>query len=450
MTLPPLASTPRLLRLFKLIFDPLNYLEDYFSKYGDIFALGSSETPFIYISNPQGIQEILTTDKTQFKTAAGGDFLRTLLGDNSLLFLQGKKHQRERKLLTPPFHGERLQTYRQLIYDLTDEVTQKLQVNQGFNVREVMQEITLKVILKAVFGIASGARYEQLQNLLRSWLAFFDSPANAAIIFFPFLQKDWGNWTPWGRFLSIKSAIDELIYAEIKERRQQKDYTGEDILTLLMLAKDEDGNPMSDQELHDELITLLIAGHETTASSLTWALYWIHYCPEVENKLRSHLSNLGDNVDLLGIMKLPYLDAVCSETLRIYPVVLTTFIRILQTPLELMGYQFKPGTVFAPAIYLVHHREDIYPQPKQFRPERFLERQFSPYEYFPFGGGSRRCIGMELAKMEMKLVLARMLSKYQLKLCSHRPLKPVRRGLTVAPPTGFKMLVSANLEQGKS
>jgi hypothetical protein len=114
-----------------------------------------------------------------------------------------------------------------------------------------------------------------------------------------------------------------------------------------------------------------------------------------------------------------------------------------------MGYQFKPGTVFAPAIYLVHHREDIYPQPKQFRPERFLERQFSPYEYFPFGGGSRRCIGMELAKMEMKLVLARMLSKYQLKLCSHRPLKPVRRGLTVAPPTGFKMLVSANLEQGK-
>ena len=126
-----------------------------------------------------------------------------------------------------------------------------------------------------------------------------------------------------------------------------------------------------------------------------------------------------------------------------YPVVLTTFPRIVQTPIELMGYQFKPGTALAPAIYLVHHREDIYPNAKQFRPERFLERQFSPYEYFPFGGGSRRCIGMELAKMEMKIVLFTILSKYQLKLCSSRPLKPVRRGLTVAPPNNFKMRVTS-------
>ncbi|MEL4896667.1 cytochrome P450 [Crocosphaera sp. Alani8] len=444
MTLPPTISTPQTLRLFKLIFYPLDYLENYYQKYGEIFTFSKSDPLFVYISNPQGIKEILTTDKSNFKSAAGGGFLATLLGDNSLLFLQGERHQRERRLLTPPFHGERLKSYANLIYSISEEVTEKLAVNKAFNVREIMQEITLKVILKAVFGITEGERYEELQNLLKSWLSFFDSPANAMIIFFPFLQKDWGKWSPWGRFLQIKSKIKQLIYSEIQERRQQENYAGTDILTLLMLAKDEEGNQMSDQELQDELITLLIAGHETTASSLTWALYWIHYCPEVEEKLRSHFSNLDEFTDLLQLIKLPYLDAVCKETLRIYPVVLTTFLRISQTPLEIMGYQFKPGTLFAPAIYLVHHREDIYPNSKQFRPERFLERQFSPYEYFPFGGGSRRCIGMELAKMEMKIVLFAILSKYRLKLCSSRPLKPVRRGLTVAPPSNFKMILDKN------
>ncbi|MDJ0582275.1 cytochrome P450 [Crocosphaera sp.] len=445
MNFPPTVSGLRLLRMLKLIFYPLDYLEDNYQKHGDIFATSQSETPFIYISNPQAIQEILTQDKTKFKSVAGAGFLNTLLGDNSLLFLQGERHQRERKLLTPPFHGERLNSYAKLIYSISDEVTENLEINKAFNVREIMQEITLKVILKAVFGITEGERYQKLEDLLKSWLSFFDNPANATIMFFRVLQKDWGKLSPWGRFLRIKSEIRKLIYTEIRERRLQENYTGTDILTLLMLARDEAGKSMSDQELHDELITLLIAGHETTASSLTWALYWIHYCPDVENQLRFYFSNFNGNTDLLDIVKLPYLDAVCKETLRIYPVVLTTFIRILNTPLELMGYQFKPGTVFAPAIYLVHHREDIYPNSQQFRPERFLEKQFSPYEYFPFGGGSRRCIGMELAKMEMKIVLYTILSKYQLKLRSSRPLKPVRRGITVASPNNFKMILSQKI-----
>ncbi|MGK7940379.1 MAG: cytochrome P450 [Crocosphaera sp.] len=441
MNLPPFISTPRLLRTFKLIFYPLHDLELNYQKYGDIFCRGTVETPFVYLSNPEAIKAVFTRDKRQLRTPSGGGFLQTFFGENSIIFLQGKRHQRERKLLMPPFHGERLQTYRDLIDDITNEVIQNIRINQAFNVRQVMQEITLKVILKAVFGLTTGVRYEQLKTLLKAWLSFFDSPISAAFIFLPFLQKDGGKWTPWGRFLHIKAEIDNLIYDEIKERRQQKNYQGQDILTLLMLAKDETGEAMTDQELHDELITLLVAGHETTASSLTWALYWIHYQPDIESKLRSHLSKIGNNSDLIPIMKLPYLDAVCSETLRIYPVVLITFLRILETPLELMGYQFQPGTVFAPVIYLVHHREDIYPQPQQFRPERFLERQFSPYEYLPFGGGSHLCIGMELAKMEMKIVLAHLLSNYQLKLNSHRPLKPVRRGLTVAPPNNFTMTI---------
>ena len=341
----------------------------------------------------------------------------------------------------PPFHGTRLDVYAQLICQITQEVTQNLTVNQSFFVRQVMQEITLKVILQAVFGLYSGPRYEKLQQLLGSMLEFFNSPANSAIIFFRFLQKDLGNWTPWGKFLRTKAQVDELLYAEIRERRQHHQYAGNDILTLLMQATDEAGNPMTDEELHDELMTLLIAGHETTASALTWALYWIHYYPDIEDKLRSHLVNLGNEPALYDILKLPYLDAVCSETLRIYPVLVAAFLRILQEPLELMGYQFEPGTIFAPAIYLVHHREDIYPNPKEFRPERFLERQFSPYEYLPFGGGIRRCIGEELAKMEMKLVIATLLSHWQLKLTSRRPLNPIRRGLTIAPPSSFKMML---------
>ena len=442
MTLPPFPNTPRLLRLFKLIFYPLNYLEDYQKKYGDIFAVGSPENPFVYVSDPQAIQIIFKGDKDLF-TSGGGDggFISMLLGDNSILFLQGQKHQRERKLLMPPFHGTRLDVYAQLICQITQEVTQNLTVNQSFFVRQVMQEITLKVILQAVFGLYSGPRYEKLQQLLGSMLEFFNSPANSAIIFFRFLQKDLGNWTPWGKFLRTKAQVDELLYAEIRERRQHHQYAGNDILTLLMQATDEAGNPMTDEELHDELMTLLIAGHETTASALTWALYWIHYYPDIENKLRSHLVNLGNEPALYDILKLPYLDAVCSETLRIYPVLVAAFLRILQEPLELMGYQFEPGTIFAPAIYLVHHREDIYPNAKEFRPERFLERQFSPYEYLPFGGGIRRCIGEELAKMEMKLVIATLLSHWQLKLTSRRPLNPIRRGLTIAPPSSFKMML---------
>ncbi|CCQ59373.1 Cytochrome P450 [Crocosphaera watsonii WH 0005] len=172
MNLPPTLSQPRLLRLFKLIFYPLDYLEDNYQRYGDIFVAGKSETPFVYISNPQGIQTILTRDKTDFKTGGGSGFLSTLLGDNSLLFLQGERHRRERKLLMPPFHGERLKSYANLIYSISDEVTDKLQINRSFNVRDIMQEITLKVILKAVFGITEGERYQRLQELLKSWLSF--------------------------------------------------------------------------------------------------------------------------------------------------------------------------------------------------------------------------------------------------------------------------------------
>jgi unspecific monooxygenase len=189
-------------------------------------------------------------------------------------------------------------------------------------------------------------------------------------------------------------------------------------------------------------MTLLVAGHETTATALSWALYWIHRLPEVKEKLLEELDTLGDDPDPSTIARLPYLNAVCSETLRIYPVVIVAVPRIVKSPLHLMGYDFEPDIMLAPCIYLTHHREDLYPQPKQFKPERFLERQFSPYEYLPFGGGNRRCIGAAFALFEMKLALVSILSRCQLTLADNRPVHPKRRGVTMAPAGGVQMVMT--------
>ena len=197
-----------------------------------------------------------------------------------------------------------------------------------------------------------------------------------------------------------------------------------------MSAHDEAGEPMTDVELRDELMTLLFAGHETTATALTWALYWIHKFPSVRQKLLQELEGMDVPLDPNALLRLPYLNAVCSETLRIYPVGMLTFPRIVRSSVELMGHSLEPGTIVIGSIYLVHRREDIYPDPEQFRPERFLERQFTPFEYLPFGGGSRRCIGMAFAQFEMKLILSKILSQVELELDDTRSVQPVRRGLT--------------------
>ena len=197
-----------------------------------------------------------------------------------------------------------------------------------------------------------------------------------------------------------------------------------------------------DTELRDELMTLVFAGYETTTAALSWALYWVHYLPEILEKLLGELGELSSGSDPSAVDRLPYLTAVCQETLRLYPIALSTFARTVQKPFEVCGYQLQPDTIVNVSIYLAHHREAVYPEPKQFRPERFLARQFSPFEYLPFGGGSRRCIGAALAQFEMKLVLATILSRRQLALISPRPLKPIRRGITMTPPSNLEMVVT--------
>lgn len=444
MTLPDGPQMPYWLRAMKLITHPLEYLEDYQHRYSDLFTVGkTSSSPVVYLNHPSAIQSIFAAEPNQFKTGTGGKVLRFLLGDSSVVLLDGERHLRQRRLLLPPFHGDRLKTYSQLICDVTQRVTAKWQVGQSFRVRPAMQEITLRVILKAVFGLSEGSRYNQLRHLLSSMLDSLGSPLSASLIFFPILQQDWGTWSPWGRFVRLKQQVDQLIYDEIRDRQAESNNSGTDILALLISARDEQGQPMTEQELRDELITLLLAGHETTASALCWALYWIHALPDVQDKLRSQLSSLGDAPKPDEITRLPYLTAVCQETLRIYPVTLTTGVRVLKSPMEIMGYQLEPGTVLFPCTYLVHQREDIYPNPKQFIPERFLQRQFAPYEYMPFGGGHRYCVGAAFAMLEMKLVLATILRHWPLALTHNCPAKPVRRGLTIAPSSNLSLVAIA-------
>ncbi|MDZ8185504.1 MAG: cytochrome P450 [Nostoc sp. ChiSLP02] len=447
MKLPESPQTPKLIQLLQWIFNPFKLMETSAKAYGECFSLNlTGNSQIVLFSNPQAIQQIFTAPLEQLDAKGSAQLLKSLLGDNSLILLSGAPHQRQRRLLTPPFHGDRMKAYGQIITNITHEVISKWKIGEPFSIRNSMQEISLRVILQAVFGLHQGERFAKLQELLSAVLELSGSPLRASITFFPILQVDLGNWSPWGKYLRQVQQIDKILYSEIQERRDNPDASRSDILSLMMSARDVNGEPMTDVELRDELMTLLVAGHETTASALTWAMYWIHHLPEVREKLLTELDNVNENADGNEISRLPYLTAVCQETLRIYPIVMLTIPRIVKTPIEIMGYQLQPGTLLTGSIYLMHHREDLYPEPNQFKPERFLQRQYSQYEYLPFGGGNRTCIGMAFAMFEMKLVLATMLSQMNLALVDNYPVKPKRRGVTVGP-SGGKWLIATGQRQ---
>lgn len=434
----------------RLILQPTAYMDDNVKRYGPIFKIGG-DRPLVYAGDPEVVREIFQLDASHASTGQSNGILETMVGEHSILLMDGEPHQRQRKLLMPPFHGDRLRAYAQLIQAITRQVSANWQPGQVITARPPMQDLTLGVILQAVFGLQQGPRLAQLQTLMSNMLDAFAYPITSSLLFFPVLQKDWGSWSPWGKFLRTRQTIRELLYDEIRDRRhalaqpnaQLEDRT--DILTLLLQARDEQGQAMSDAELHDELVTLLLAGHETTASAMVWMLYWIHYLPEVQQKLRAELAESGPDSDPIAIAQLPYLNAVCQEALRIYPITPTAFVRVLREPMTLAGYDFTAGTALMPATYIIHQRPDLYPEPKQFRPERFVERQYAPHEYLPFGGGHRRCIGSALAMMELKVGIATLLQQFDLELPRPRSLTPTRRGLTLAPPASMKLRVKSRL-----
>jgi hypothetical protein len=394
--------------------------------------------PVVFVSQPEAIQSLFTALAPRLQLGQITHVFRPLTGSSSLIMLDGSAHQRQRQLLMPPLHGERLSTYAHLIQALTQEVIQHWQVGDRLLIRRPMMQISLQVILRVVLGVQPGDRYDQLKQLIESFLESVTSPLYSLQFFFPVLQQDWGPWSPWGQFLQQRQEIDHLLYSEIAERRAQPDPQRDDILSLLLSAQDEEGQGLSPQELRDQLITLLLLGHETTASALSWAFYWIHRHPEVRDCL---LQEIGRITDPEALPHQPYLTAVCKEALRIYPIALIAQPRVAREHLTLAGYDLEPGTVLVPCIYLSHRDPQRFPAPDQFQPQRFLERKMSPYEYFPFGGGSRSCIGMALSLFEMKLILATVLTTWQLQLQGPTDIQPIRRGITFVPDERFRLQV---------
>lgn len=415
--------------------NPIAYMETNRQRYGDFFGAPISpvdNNSFVFVNHPEALQYILTHDTTPEVTAPGeaNRIVEPLLGSRSLILLSGANHRRHRKLVMPPFHGERLKVYSELICNITQEVAATWHPKEPFTARKAMQTITMRVILQAVFGLDQGERYEQLQQSLAQRLDMVSSPLASLLIFFPILSNDFGSWSPGHRVHKMSEECDRLIYDEIRERRSLDTRDRTDVLSLLLAARDEQGEGLDDTSLRDELMTLLVAGHETTATALTWALYWIYSRPDIYRRLMDEL-NSCDGSDLLAITRLPYLNAVCNETLRIYPVAMLTFPRRAETSLELRGNHIEPGTLLMGCIYLIHQHPEIYEYPKEFNPDRFLENKYSPYEFIPFGNGARRCVGSALAQMELKLVLSTLLTTTELELANKKPVQPQRRGVTL-------------------
>ncbi|MEB3289349.1 MAG: cytochrome P450 [Leptolyngbya sp.] len=439
----PTPPTPQVLQLINWILDPLAYMDTNQRRLGDLFRIRPWVLDWLLVSHPDSLRYLLTHD-TQELSAPGevNAILKPLLGEHSVITLSGDPHRTRRKLIMPPFHGDRLKVYGDLMQRITHEVMATVAPGDRLMARETTQKISMRVILQTVFGLYQGERYQRLETLLKARLDMMAKPVASTMIFFPILQRDWGKWSPGHKIQAIAAEIDAILLAEIRERRANPHPNRTDILSLLLLAQDEQGQGLSDQELRDELMTLLVAGHETTATAMAWGLYWAHRLPQVQQSLQAELTS-HPNADPMGLTKLPYLSAFCNETLRLYPVAMLTFARQAQQPFELEGYPIAAGEVLVGCIYRLHRREDLYPQAQEFRPERFLERQYSAFEFMPFGAGARRCIGSALAMMEMKIVLGTLLQEYDLALTSHRPALPQRRGITLGLKDDVELVVRA-------
>lgn len=445
MNLPAGPQLPALLQTLSIIADPTGFLARCADRYGDPFTLrvlGAGSPPVVFFSQPDAVQAIFTTLASQFELGKITHVFRPLTGSQSLIMQDGSRHQQQRQLLMPAMHGDRLHRCGQVICDLAAAGTAHWADGAAIAPQAAMLDVSLEIILRVVFGVEPGQRYQQLRALLHDLMEAINSPLYSVQFFLPPLQQDLGARSPWGSFVRQRQQIDDLLYAEIEDRRRTNNDHRSDVLSLLLAVRDEAGEPLSTAELRDQLMTLLLLGHETTASGLAWAFYWLCRQPQVLDRLQRELDGAGTHPDPMTLAQLPYLTAVCKEALRVYPIALIAQPRVVRQTVSLSGCEFAPGTVVVPCIYLAHRRAQSYPNPDQFQPDRFLGGKLSPYEYFPFGGGSRSCIGMALAMFEMKLVLATVLRRYVLagQQIGDR-VRPVRRGITFVPPQAFRLRV---------
>ncbi len=435
-TSPPTPTWPASVQSLHWIGRPYEFLDACAKKFGDTFALNfGPQGKYVIFSHPDATRRIFTADASVLHVGPGNAVLGPLVGPTSLLLLEGQRHLQERRLLLPAFHQKTILRYGSVIREVLTEATASWSANSEFVAQDFLQGVSIDVIMRAVFGISAGTIGAELKSEVVALLR--DKQFGLGTL------GRLGSGATHPMLANIKQRVDrvrQLTLMAIVDRRRAVHHDADDMLSLLLAATDELGRQRSDEEIRDELLTLVVTGHDTTATALAWGLYWIATHPEVKETLRIETAQLGPTPDSKAYTQLEYLDATCKEILRIYPIVPAVFRQAIE-PFSVGGYVFEPGTILSPNIYLTHQREDIYPEGHLFKPDRFLTRTYSPYEYLPFGGGVRRCLGMQLAVYEMKVVIATLLRRYEFALVPGQKVVPIRRNVTIAPSTGPRMLV---------
>jgi cytochrome P450 len=405
---------------------PLEVLGEWHARYGDLFTVKfSGFGTGVYVVDPDAIRELFTGDQSDLRAGEANSFMQPVLGPHSVLVLDGREHLRQRKLLLPPFQGSRVAAFREVIREIAEREIASWRPGAQLVLRARMRALTFEVICRAVFGVTQSERVERLRKRL---VAVIDS--SPIFMIAPAARIDLGPLSPGGRFARRLRAADAVLFEEIERRRHEPDLDQRsDVLSLLLRARDEQSQAMTDAELRDELFTMLGAGHETTATGLAFAFDLLLHNPQVLARLREELDAGEDDV---------YLDAVVKETLRLRPVV-DAAERTLTVPRTIAGWELPAGVKVYPAIALIHLREDLYPAAHEFRPERFLDEGAESYSWLPFGGGIRRCIGAALAHAEMAEVLRVAVQRVELRPLRDRPDPVVLRGVTLAPKRGVEV-----------
>jgi cytochrome P450 len=390
------------------------------------------QPPFVILSDPGDIKELFTAPPDAVHPGEGARILEPIVGRNSVILLDEAPHLEQRKLLLPAFHGEKMKALIGLMSELTEAEVGSWPTGEQTELHPRLQRLTLEIILRAVLGLEQGRRLDDLRDALTEVLAFSESPLSVL----PAAQR-LERWIPaLRRFRRIADRTDGLMFELIEERRTAAtagELQGDDILTMLLQARHEDGSEMSPQELRDELMTALVAGHETTASQLAWAFERLARDPGVTERLREEIAADEDD---------EYLTATIHEILRLRPVLPNAEPRLTKRPITIGGFDYPAGVALLASAFLVHHDPDIYPEPYAFRPERFLGQTPGTYTWIPFGGGRRRCLGASFALQEMKIVLRSVLTHYELRPAQAAPEQTGRRSITFSPRGGATVVLT--------
>jgi cytochrome P450 len=437
MPLPPDVGAIPALQVIRWIRAPFQMLEESHARHGDAFTMRvpGMRQPIVIMSNPDAVKDLFALGPDEGHAGKANAVLKPFLGEHSLLLLDGAEHLRQRKMMLPAFHGERMHAYGRAMLDLAHQGIDRFPVGSPFPIHRPMQAITLQIILRTVFGVEAGPRFAELADTLTRALDIAAWPG----LLFAFLQRDLGRLSPWGRYRRLAGRGSEILRSEIRRGRAEGTAGRSDVLAMMLDARDETGAPLSEDEVHDELVTLLVAGHETTATALAWTLRWVlPDGPLIRRLLEEIASAAGDPQ---RIAKLELLDATVKESLRLQPVIPLVG-RVLQQPTTLGGLALPAGVIASASIYLVHRRPSIYPEPARFRPDRFLTFKPATWEWLPFGGGLRRCIGAAFAIYEMKMVLAALLPRVEMHLVTNR-VRIVRRAITITPSGGLPVIVAS-------